>query len=143
MRAIYMTGASRAAPFIDQRRYDSHRSLRGADGRPLLRQNHDYITLRGYFNGPDWWVAQQTDRLCRPLNLEQALAKGLVDSSLQARLFDRIQERLNTVGYDGSLLKANDLLLALDPDNILLKDDGGLPEVRICNCELIKKRGGV
>jgi hypothetical protein len=143
MRAIYMTGASRAAPFIDPRRYESHRSLRGADGKPLLRQNHDYITLRGYFNGPDWWVAQQTDRLCRPLNLEQALAKGLVDASLYAALFDRIRQRLNVVGYDGSLLKANDLLLALDPDNVLLKDTGGTPEVRICNCELIRKLSDV
>ncbi len=140
MRAIYMTGTTRAAPSIDPRRYDSHRSLRGTDGKPLLRENHDYITLRGYFNGPDWWVATQTDRLCRPLNLEQALAKHLIDPSLFTQLFESIRRKLDNAGYDGSLLKANDLLLALDPDNALLKDRDGLPEVRICNCELIQKR---
>jgi len=140
MRAIYMTGTTRAEPFIDPRRYDSHRSLCGTDGKPLLRENHDYITLRGYFNGPDWWVARQTDRLCRPLNLEQALTKDLIGSSLYAKLFDTIQRKLDNAGYDGSLLKANDLLLALDPGNALLKDGDGIPEVRICNCELIKKR---
>ena len=141
MRAIYMTGTTRAAPSIDPRRYDSHRSFCGTDGKPFLREDHDYITLRGYFNGPDWWVARQADRLCRPFNLDQALAKKLIDASLYEKLFESIRRKLHNLGYDGSLLKANDLLLALDPDNVLLKDTTGFPEVRICNCELIKKRG--
>jgi hypothetical protein len=140
MRAIYMTGTTRGASSIDRRRYESHRSLCGSDGKPLLRENHDYITLRGYFNGADSWVASQTDRLCRPMNLEQALAKDLIDGSLYATLYGSILERLCALGYDGSLLEGNDLLLALNPENALLRDAAGLPEVRICNCELIRKR---
>ena len=75
IRAIYMTGSGKG------RAVDRPAALRfpprcfcGIDGKPILREDHNYITLRGYFNGPDWWVAQQTGQLCRPFNLEQALA---------------------------------------------------------------------
>ena len=139
IRAIYMTGTPKAEPSIDFRRYESHQMFCGTDGKPILQENHNYITLRGYFNGPDWWVAQQTGRLCRPYNLEQALAQGLIDASLHDRLVDQVQRNLADAGYDGTLLHSNDLLLALDPNNMFLKDKSGLPEVRICNFELIKK----
>jgi hypothetical protein len=139
-RAIYMTGTVKAELPGDARRYDSHRMLRDADGRQLLLEDHDYMTLRGYFNGTDEWVAQQTGmQLCRPFNLEQSAAKGLIDTGLSRKLFDKVQSGLKNLGYDGILLKENDLLLALDTKNELLKDGEGLPEVRICNFELIKK----
>ncbi|MBN2187836.1 MAG: hypothetical protein JW699_00170 [Chitinispirillaceae bacterium] len=139
-RAIYMTGTVKAELPGDARRYDSHRMLRGADGGPLLLEDHDYMTLQGYFNGTDEWVARQTDmQLCRPFNLEQAAAKGLIDAGLFRRLFDKVKSGLRNLGYDGILLKGSNLLLALDPKNELLKDGEGLPEARICNCELIHK----
>jgi len=140
VRAVYMTGTVKAEQSADLRRYDSHRTIRDIDGRPILLEDHDYITLRGYFNGPDWWVAEQTgQQLCRPFNLEQAVVKGLIDAALFRKLFDKVQSGLKNLGYDGILLKGNDLLLALDPKNEPLRDPIGLPEVRICNFELIKK----
>ena len=139
-RAIYMTGTVKVEQPGDARRYDSHRMLRDADGRPILLEDRDYITLQGYFNGPDEWVAEQTGmQLCRPFNLEQTVAKGLITAETSQRLFDKVQGGLKNLGYDGILLKGNDLLLALDPKNEFLKDADGLPEVRICNFELIKK----
>jgi hypothetical protein len=139
-RAIYMTGTVKEEQPVDQRRYDSHRMLRDARGGPLLCEDHDYIMLWGYFNGTDEWVAAQTGmQLCRPFNLEQAVVKALIDEALSRRLFDKVQTNLRNLGYDGALLRGNDLLLALDPDNKLLKDAEGLPEVRICSFELIKK----
>ena len=139
VRAVYMTGTVKAEQSADLRRYDSHRTIRDVDGRPILLEDRDYITLRGYFNGPDWWVAEQTGQLCRPFNLEQAVAKGLIDASLYRKLTDKVQSGMKNLGYDGILLKGNDLLLAQDPKNEFLKDAAGLPEVRICNFELIKK----
>ena len=139
-RAIYMTGTVKEEQPGDIRRYDSHRMLRDTDGRPILLEDRDYITLQGYFNGPDEWVAEQTGmQLCRPFNLEQAMAKGLIDAEASRKLFDKVQNGLKNLGYDGILLKGNDLLLALDPKEEFLKDTDGLPEVRICNFELIKK----
>jgi hypothetical protein len=139
VRAIYMTGIARTERSADLRRYESHRTLCGKDGRPVLLEDHDYITLRGYFNGPDSWVAQQTGQLCRPVNLEQAAAKGLIDQPQHQAIIDKVQSSLKNLGFDGILLKGNDLLLAIDPTGKLLPDTSGAPEVRICNFELIKK----
>ena len=139
MRAIYATGSVKLEQSTDMRRYDSHRSLRGRDGRPILLEDHNYITLCGYFNGPDDWVARQTGQLCRPVNLDVALAKKHIDAPTRERLYEKVQRDLTNVGYDGCLLKGNDLLLAIDPDTKLLKDKSGEIDVRISNFELIKK----
>lgn len=139
MRAIYMTGSGKVEQSTDPRRYESHRILRGPDGRPILREDHNYITVRGYFNGPDEWVAKQTGKLCRPVNLVQALAKKLIDAPLYQKLVTGVEQDLMNIGYDGRFLKGNDLLLAQDPDEKFLVNKNGLPEVRVCNFELIKK----
>jgi hypothetical protein len=139
VRAIYTTGAVKVESSTDTRRYDSHRSLRSPDGRPIMLEDHNYITLSGFFNGPDEWVARQTGPLCRPLNLDVALAKKHIDAPAYERLYEKVQSDLKNLGYDGCLLKGNDLLLAIGPDQELLKDKTGEIEVRICNFELIKK----
>ena len=53
-RAIYMTGPqSEAMPYIkDRRRYESHAGLTTPDGQPILRPDHDYIKIWGFWNGP-------------------------------------------------------------------------------------------
>jgi hypothetical protein len=139
MRAIYMTGSGKVEQSTDQRRYESHRVLLGPDNGPILREDHNYITVRGYFNGPDEWVAKQTGKLCRPVNLAQALGKKLIDAPMYDKLIFTVERDLKNAGYDGKFLKGNDLLLALDPDEKLLVNKQGLPEVRICNFELIRK----
>jgi hypothetical protein len=139
VRAIYRTGSAKIEPSADHRRFDSHRALLDNDGKPVLQEGHNYITLRGYFNGPDQWVAQQTGQLCRPYNLVQALAKGFVDAPLYERLFDKVVSDLKNIGYDGTLLKGTNLVLARDPGNEFLKDESGMPEVRISSFELIRK----
>ncbi|MBN1129625.1 MAG: hypothetical protein JXA71_11590 [Chitinispirillaceae bacterium] len=139
MRAIYETGTSKIEQSTDFRRYESHASLRDGNGVRILLDCHNYIMLLGYFNGTDEWVAKQSGGLCRPIDLDQALAKGLLDASLHRRLREKILADLTDIGCDGSLLRANDLLCALGPGNEFLKGADGLPEVRICNFELIKK----
>jgi hypothetical protein len=48
-------------------------------------------------------------------------------------------ERLINAGIDGTLLETNDLILSLDSkDNIVTTEDN-LPEVRICNFELLRR----
>ena len=42
-------------------------------------------------------------------------------------------------GYDGSLLKANDVLLAVDDTGKIMQDGSGEPNVIICNFEMIWK----
>jgi hypothetical protein len=140
IRAIYETGSAKIEQSTDLRRYTSHCMLVDREGRPILLDNHNYITLCGYFNGPDDWVAQQPGRLCTPINLDQALAKGRIDASGRRTLFEKVRSDLKNIGYDGSLLRGNDSLCAIGPDNKLIQDASGVPEVRIGNFELIKKK---
>jgi hypothetical protein len=139
IRAIYMTGSPKIEQSTDMRRYQSHAHLRDEDGLALLHEDHNFITLRGYYNGSDDWVARQSGALCRPLDLQHALARGIIDESSCRELVDQVQSQLRNVGYDGSLLERNDLLLALDPAGRPVEDGTGKPEIRICNFELIGK----
>ncbi len=52
---------------------------------------------------------------------------------------DKVKENLRNAGYDGSLLKPNDLLLALDSNGEIILDTSGGPLVLICNFEFIWK----
>ena len=52
---------------------------------------------------------------------------------------ERVKERLRGAGYDGSLLKENDLLLALDSKGQIMKDNSGEPDIIICNFEIVWK----
>jgi len=137
VRAIYMTGSRKAEENPDRSRFESHRHLLNPDGTPVLQEDRHYITLRGYYNGADTWVAQQTGQLCRPMNLVQAVANGVITHGEFVRLYYRIRHRLEDIGYDGSLLAGNDLLLAIDPRGEVLRESDGTPEVRICSFELI------
>jgi hypothetical protein len=139
VRAIYMTGSEKVELSVDRRRYLSHQSLKNQFGGPILSEEHNYITVRGYFNGPDSWVAQQKGKLCRPMNLFVALVNGLITQEERHHFQDMVQQQLRNVGYDGLLLKSNDLLVAIDPDGAIVKNAEQQPEVRICNFELIRK----
>ena len=137
MRAIYMTGSQKIEPVMDPRRYASHRELHGPDGAPLLREDRNYVTIRGYFNGPDAWVASHEGALCQPVDLQRASHIGLVPRKEGVRLLGTTRGLLADLGYDGSLLELNDLLLAIDPAGQIVRDATGQPETRICNFELI------
>ena len=138
VRAIYMTGTAKIEPSVDFRRYDSHKDILDPEGNPVLRENHNYITIRGYYNGPDYSVAKQGP-LYMPVDLSRAVYHGYIDESTCLRLLQKVKDNLKNAGYDGSLLKANDLLLAIDSKGKIMNNTHGEPEAIICNFELIWK----
>ena len=138
VRAIYMTGTAKIEPSIDCRQYDSHKGIPDPEGNPILQENHNYITIRGYYNGPDYSVAEQGP-LYMPTDLAKATYQGNIDESTCQRLLNKTKESLRNVGYDGSLLKANDLLLAIDSKGRIMNNTDGRPEVILCNFELVWK----
>jgi hypothetical protein len=138
VRAIYMTGTTKIEPSVDFRRYGSHKDILDPEGAPILRENHNYITIRGYYNGPDYSVAEQGPRSI-PIDLSRATYQGNIDGSTCQMLLHKVKENLRKAGYDGSLLKANDLLLAVDSSGRIMNNRYGEPEVIICNFELIWK----
>lgn len=139
VRAIYMTGSTKIEASTDFRKYESHKNILDPEGNPILQENHNYITIRGYYNGPDHWVAEQRGPLYTPVDLSKAVSKGIINESQCQGFLDKVKERLKNAGYDGSLLKANDLILAIDSKGEIMKSDSGKPEVIICNLELIWK----
>jgi hypothetical protein len=110
------------------------------DGRPILRQDHNYITIRGFYNGPDTWVAaHEPEKLYKPLSLFSAQTEGVLAATQCAEIFSRVEQSLLGAGYDGTLLRLNDILLAHNPEGGFALDDKGEIEARICNFELIRK----
>ena len=134
-----MTGSTKIEKVTDSRPYTSHKSLSGLDNLPILRENKNYITIRGFFNGTDSWVASHEGRLFQPFDLNQALLNGILKHEECLELLDVTRARLKNVSYDGTLLELNDIIVSLDPDGILVRDNDSIPEARICNFELIHK----
>ncbi|MDA8433832.1 MAG: hypothetical protein M0Z60_12855, partial [Nitrospiraceae bacterium] len=141
VRAIYMTGTSKIERSADFRKYESHKHLFDPEGNPILQEQHNYITIRGYYNGPDPSVAEQGPQYS-PVDLSKAVYKGLIDEATSRKLLAQVKERLRNAGYDGSLLKENDLLLAVDSGGKIMNNSDGEPEVIVCNFELIWKIPG-
>ncbi len=138
VRAIYMTGSLKVEISNDSRKYQSHREITDIDGNPVLDVQHNYITIRGYYNGPDQWVSEREETsLLTPVDLQRAERKNLLAAAECARQLERVKERLRGAGYDGSLLKANDLLISLDSGGQVMKDTSGEPDVIICNFEIL------
>lgn len=139
VRAIYVTGSLKIEVSSDHRRYETHRSIVDSDGDPVLASEHNYITIRGFYNGQDDWVSRHEDGLLTPVDLAKAVKKKIIDEAQCKALLDRVHARLRDAGYDGSLLKPNDLLLAVDRAGAIVKDRTGEPDVIICNFEVIWK----
>jgi len=84
-------------------------------------------------------VSQHEGELLTPVDLVKAIRKKIIDEP-QGRMFlERTITRLKEAGYDGSLLKANDLLLSVNASGEIIKDKSGEPDVIICNFEVIWK----
>jgi hypothetical protein len=138
VRAIYMAGSVKQEKTDDMRHYETHAHIKEPLGRPILRPEHNYITIRGYYNGPDEWVSEQAGQLARPVDLSKALRDGIfVEQEVDAMMF-RARERLLDAGYDGSLLGINDIIITFDPRGEIVRDTQGEPEARITNFEYIK-----
>ncbi len=137
IRAIYMTGSSKIEKSLDLRKYETHKKFLDPDGYPILQEDHNFITIRGYYNGPDKWVAEQTGALYLPVDIQKAVKKGLIDERQCRELLDRVKDNLVKLNYDGSLLKANDLLLAVSDGKQVIRDESGEPLVIISNFEFL------
>jgi hypothetical protein len=138
VRAIYMTGTEKIERSIDVRRYESHKHILDPEGNPILQEKHNYITIRGYYNGPDNFVAEKGP-LYTPVDLSRAAYQGIIDESTCRKLLAGVKDKLRKAGYDGSLLKANDVLLAVDSDGRIMNNRSGEPEAILCNFELVWK----
>lgn len=139
VRAIYKTWSYKMEESSDQRRYELHKNILDPEGRPVLQKEHNYIFIRGYYNGPDDWVAKQTGPLYERVSLAEAVATDILKIENGHLLLEKVKMDLDKVGYNGTLLKLHDLIMSVDVDGHIVMDSTGNPLVIICNFEYIWK----
>jgi hypothetical protein len=137
-----MTGEADNLPaaLVDNRRFESHAHLVMPDGRPALEGDHDYIIIWGYWNGPDELLAEKDEDYYTGVNALRAYRQGIIDQDTYIRLMESARNRLTAVGIEDLNLRGNHLILSIDKQDRLLMDAAsGLPAVRICNFELLRR----
>jgi hypothetical protein len=139
-RAIYMTGhKADSRKIADHRRYELFKDLITPDGQPALCEDREYITIWGYWNGPDELLAAHDGQFYRGISAEQAYLEQIITMENLAEILERVQERMGRVGYEDLRLKPDHLLLSIDAAKRLVHDTMNKPEVRQCNFELVRK----
>ncbi|MFP4054168.1 MAG: hypothetical protein ACLFV7_09940, partial [Phycisphaerae bacterium] len=141
-RAIYMTGSRSqlADAIFDPSRFETHADLRMPDGGPILRPNHDYMLLRGYWNGPDELLAVKDQNYYQGISALAAYRGGMIDEQTYLRLMGRASDRLTEVGIEDLNLRGTHLLLSINQSGHLVNSpDDNLPEMLICNFELLRR----
>jgi len=141
-RAIYMTGEAAKLPagLSDPRRFENHAHLVMPNGRCVLQRDHDYIILWGYWNGPDELLAEKDEEYYTGVNALSAYRDGLMAQDVYLRLMKSARQRLTAVGIEDLNLRGNHLILSIDKQGRLAENPAtGLPAVRICNFELLRR----
>lgn len=143
-RAIYMTGTPRReeSEVRDVRRYLRFAGLRTPDGEPVLRRDRDYISIYGYWNGPDEMLAADDAHRYQGIDGEAAVLAGAIGRATMERLMDDTRRRLAGGGLEALDLQPDHLLLSFDAGGRLVTEADGSPQVRLCNFELLRWAGG-
>ncbi len=143
-RAIYMSGleSPRSKLYVsDTRPYKLYQKLVTPDGQPVLRSDHVYLTIWGFWNGLDEILASRDEAYCRGVNLHEATQNRIIDARQANQLLERQQKKLAAVGYRDLCPKLTHYLLSLRHSGSVVLDEDGKPAVRICNFALIQKCG--
>ncbi len=139
-RAIYMTEPDvNRAHSRDLSRYQSHELLKTPEGRPLLSPFSNYITLWGFWNGPDERLAIEDGNYVTGVNLAIARRDGLISAAMVKELLAKKRRKLERLGFDELNLSDHHILISVDESGRILYDDTGTPELRICNFDLIRR----
>ncbi len=138
-RAIYMTGHKAGAKSIaDHRRYSELAHLQTPDGEPAISKDHEYITIWGFWNGPDELLAERDAEYYRGIDAEKACEEGLITKETLNELIARVRARIKRAGFEALNLKPDHLLISFNSENEMAMDTLGKPEVRLCNFELMR-----
>ena len=139
-RAIYMTGHRSTASSLlsDRSRYESHAGLRTPEGRLILSEQHEYMTIWGHWNGPDDVLAVKDEVVYQGIDALSAYREGRLTQKAYLRVMKTAKKRLAAAGIEDLSLGGSHLLLSIDQSHRLATGPDGLPLVRIRNFELLK-----
>ncbi|MFV1966723.1 MAG: hypothetical protein ACC628_14965, partial [Pirellulaceae bacterium] len=142
-RAVYMTGhqSTVSSSLIDDSRYKTHTDEQTPDEHPILSRHHEYVTIWGYWNGPDDVLAEKDEILYKGIDALAAYREGRLSQRNYVRVMRAASKRLAAAGIEDLSMRGTHLLLSIGVDEKLAVDEKGLPQVRICNFELLKRKG--
>ncbi|GAG16351.1 unnamed protein product, partial [marine sediment metagenome] len=106
---------------------------------PLLGKHHDYMIIWGYWNAPDELLAVRDEDIYKGINASDVLKEGLIAESVYRRVMQAARRRLLEVGIEDLNPSGTHLLLSLDKSGRLVTDRQGMPTVRVCNFELLRR----
>jgi hypothetical protein len=141
-RAIYMTGRQRdvTRPVSDNRRYAALADFHTPDGEPVARRDYDYVTIWGFWNGPDELLAAQDGKYYQAINAKRAFTQKLISEQTMTELAQEVTQRLGHCGFEDLNPKPDHLLISFDSEKHLVLDTLGNPELRLCNFELLRRK---
>jgi len=96
----------------------------------VLRSDHNYLTIWGFWNGLDEILAGKDEAYCRGVNLHEACQNGIINAREAKQLLEREQRQLAAAGYRDLLPKPTHYLLSLRHSGSLVLDKDGKPAVR-------------
>lgn len=140
-RAIYMAGNKTevSSEFFDESRYIKHEKCIVTDDLPILMKDHGYITIWGYWNGPDEKLADKDEDYYEGINALTAYREEVIDEKEYLNLVENTKKKLAGIGVEDLNLRGNHLLISFDSNKKMITDKEGNPDVRICNFEFLKK----
>jgi hypothetical protein len=140
-RGIYQSGhkIGVADYLVSDIRSDSHQSLRMPDGRAVLEKDRDYIIIYGYWNGPDEKLSQKDSDYYEGIDALRAYKDKIIDKNEYMHLMRVMKDRLHAAGLEDLNLKGSHFLLSFDSAGKIICHSDGVPEMRYCNFEFLRK----
>jgi hypothetical protein len=138
-RAIYMTENKIPDKTFDNSRYESHKDITTPDGIPILEKNHNYIIIWGYWNGPDEKLAAEDGNYYEGIVASRALREGIINQKQYLALLQTAKEKLLQAEIEDLNHSGNHLLISLDSEGNIIRDEQGSIEIRICNFDFLKR----
>jgi hypothetical protein len=137
-----MTGRQRgsARQVSDERHYAALSEFHTPGGEPVVRKEYDYITIWGFWNGPDELLAAQDGKYYQAINAKRAFTNKQISEQTLNELTQMVARRLERCGFEDINPKPDHLLISFDAEQKLVLDTLGKPELRLCNFELIRRR---
>lgn len=120
---------------IDDSRYISHSGIRMADGTPLLDRESRYIIIWGFWDGSEESISTKYTSK----SLLHAYKDGLISRDEYLKIIQFKNHRVLDAGIEDLNSRGSHILLSLTQENQFVLDHQGIPKLRLCNFELMKR----
>ena len=108
---------------------------------PILKKDHEYIIIWGYWNGTDEMLANYDGNYYTAINALSAYKHHLISKSTYFTLMETVKNKMMAVGIEDLNLRGTHILLSINSSNEIVTGEEGIPKTRICNFALLRRTG--